>query len=39
MRFGFYLPNQDPPRAERIQDLYAEAKAEVRDDTPAPVRA
>lgn len=24
MRFGFYLPNQDPPRAERIQDLYRE---------------
>ena len=24
---------------ERIQDLYAEAKAEVRDDTPAPARA
>jgi probable F420-dependent oxidoreductase len=24
MRFGFYLPNQDPPRAERIQELYDE---------------
>jgi alkanesulfonate monooxygenase SsuD/methylene tetrahydromethanopterin reductase-like flavin-dependent oxidoreductase (luciferase family) len=22
--FGFYLPNQDPPRAERIRDLYVE---------------
>ena len=24
MRFGFYLPNQDPPRAEHIQRLYDE---------------
>lgn len=24
VRFGFYLPNQDPPRAERIEALYTE---------------
>src|SRR5207253_6487118 len=24
MRFGFYLPNQDPPRGERIEELYRE---------------
>ena len=24
MEFGFYIPNQDPPRAERIVDLYRE---------------
>lgn len=24
MEFGFYLPNQDPPRAERIVDKYRE---------------
>jgi alkanesulfonate monooxygenase SsuD/methylene tetrahydromethanopterin reductase-like flavin-dependent oxidoreductase (luciferase family) len=24
MEFGFYIPNQDPPQAERIVDLYRE---------------